>query len=186
MFRKKEKFCSVRTPQLWYSTAVKTVLLWNSSIVLQFSYRVARLENSRAVGWLWSEAALGGGPSPTIDCLALICLLCSSPHQSALPYPALLSVLFYALVWWGVFFHVSSALFQLSQGNTVFSLLWKVKMHCMSQRGVTYIERSPHPWALIGLSSCKSSQFDWSKRHCPNWSEWSHTNWSVKMLMGGI
>ena len=29
----------------------------------------------------------------------------------------------------------------------------------------------------------KFLQFAWSRRHCTNWSEWSHSDWSVKKLM---
>ena len=39
---------------------------------------------------------------------------------------------------------------------------------------------------LIQMRTPKSSQFDLSKRHCPDWSEWSYSDWSEKMQMREI
>lgn len=49
---------------------------------------------------------------------------------------------------------------------------------------LTYIERSPCPLSLIvhthANEGSKSSQFDWSKKHCADWSKWSFSGWLVK------
>ena len=50
-----------------------------------------------------------------------------------------------------------------------------------------YTDRSssPGPWLACTPANGypKSSQFDWSKRHCPDGAKWSCSDWSVKKLM---
>lgn len=49
----------------------------------------------------------------------------------------------------------TAAVFQLQLGNIVSGHRWKGKACSQSQRPLAYIHRSPHPWSLIGPSSCK-------------------------------
>ena len=91
-----------------------------------------------------------------------------------------------ALCWFAPFCSGNTcSTFQLQLGKRV--LREKGKCIHRARRELTYIDRSPHPWFLIGPSSCKwGSQIAeiWSKRHCLDWSKWGHSDWSVKMLMG--
>lgn len=54
----------------------------------------------------------------------------------------------------------------------------------LHQRGAD-LERSACPWYLIGPSLGRGGLqilTVWSESHCPDWAEWSHSEWSVKML----
>ena len=68
-----------------------------------------------------------------------------------------------------------------STRETVFS--GKGKCPLWATWEVAYIDRSPSPWTLIDPSSCTWGLqilvvFDWSTRHCPDWSKHSHSGWS--------
>lgn len=75
-----------------------------------------------------------------------------------------------------------------SWGNVVFSLQGKGKVCSLSQRvSDLYRERSlPGSWLFLSHTNkdSKSLQFHLSKGQDPGWSEWSHSDWSVKMPMG--
>ena len=46
---------------------------------------------------------------------------------------------------------------------------------------LTYIDRSHAP---VPMKTLNSLQFNWSKRHCPDQSEWCCSDWSVKIQWG--
>lgn len=100
------KLYSVQIAQLWYTTAVRTAWLWNSSIVLQLNYEASWLCNSSAVKQPWSEAPFW------FDSSALISSTCSALHASVLLCPALLYLFFSALVWQDIF-NISSSLLKM-------------------------------------------------------------------------
>ena len=75
------------------------------------------------------------------------------------------------------------------------TVLWRDVQGSSCRQGSTASlfsgKRKWAPWAGWELPFCphanedsKSSQFDWPRRHCPDWSEWSCCDWLVKMLMG--
>lgn len=92
----------------------------------------------------------------------------------------------FAPLWWDSFIwqgssKVSALAFPASPGgNAVFD---ENKVCSLSQRGTDLHREKFLPWSLIGLSFSTSSQFQWSKKHFPDWLEWSHSDWVVKRLM---
>lgn len=108
----------------------------------QLNCDIVRYEKSLAVAMrqTWGEAALRWAPLQLCSALlctgqsAPFCLLCSGESSSVFQARLLLC------------FSFSS-----SQGNTIFSLWWAN----WARGGLTYIDRSPCPWFLIGLSSCR-------------------------------
>lgn len=82
------------------------------------------------------------------------------------------SALACALLWQDAF------MFQLRLGGSVFTLLERESAVQEPEGGADlYRQKSPHP-VLDWLSSCK---WDlqilqvWPRRHCPDWSQWSHS-----------
>ena len=74
----------------------------------------------------------------------------------------------------------------LSQ-ETVFS--GKRKCSLRARGELTYIDRGPCPipnphWSILMQMKTPNLQFDWSKKHSPDSSKWSHSDWSVKKMMG--
>lgn len=114
----------MQTAPLQYNTAVRISWLWNSSIVLQYNYETVWLWNSMAVRWPLGKIPLQLGSSAPL-CSAPLHLLCSPLVQH--------------------YIHVSG-LWCLSSSwrNAIFSLWWKGKVGCSSQRGAnSYREKSP-------------------------------------------
>ena len=139
--------------QLWYSMAVKTAWPWNSSNVIEHSYK-----NRMAMRQLWGQASL------QLDSTA----------------PLLAGPL-----WWDIF-GVSA-----QPGKRCLQSLVERKNSCAPRaRGeLIYINRSPCPWSLINLSSCK-----WGLQihilrlvqKALSWLVRMELLWSVKKLMGDI
>lgn len=100
----------------------------------------------------------------TLRCFALLCsvLRCSHPSCSSLLH--------------GDTFSVSD----LTRESHSPDFGAKGTCSCLDKGVLTYIDRSSHCCSLIGQSSCKwgmkSSQFQWFKMHCPDWSECSHSD----------
>lgn len=120
--------------QLWNSMTVKQL----NKIVLQFNYQTAKLWNSTNVRWPSGKVVLRWVPlmtrylCPALVRSALLCLLCSR------------------LVGWDVFGVSGLA------GKTHASIFGKRESTLSELTGVlTYIERIPLPWLLIGSFSCK-------------------------------
>ena len=137
----------MQTAQWWYSIAVFSAMAENSTAVEQLSSVTAQLQSSTAMkqhgSRPWSEVAPGPGPSPARE-------LCSAPLLLALLCSALLCLLVCALVPWDVF--AVSALAGETQ-PPVFSV--KEKCPLQARGELTYADRSPCPWFLIGMSSCE-------------------------------
>lgn len=72
---------------------------------------------------------------------------------------------------------------QPRQGNTVFDENLKVYFH-EAEVKVAYIMNSACPRSLIGEFSCRGGLqvfTVWSKIHYTDWSEWSSSDWLVKV-----
>ena len=142
----------------------------NSSIVIQHS-----CENSVAVRRPWGQAPC------QLDHSVLPCYsapLCSSLLCPMLVCSALLKHL------WCFSSRVSAPEREIQ--SLVFD--GKLKYTPRATEELTYIDKSPcpGPWLVyphVNEDSKSPFQFDWYKRHCPNWSKWSCSDWSVKKQM---
>lgn len=144
-----------------------TAQLWDSSIVLRLNYEATWL-----VKWPWTHAFV------CLDCFALPWdeLVCSSLLCSACS----------SLVWSGLV-RCLSLVFQLQQGNTVFSLRWKGTVRSPSQREAdSYRQKSlplvPDWFILMQMKTLNLCSLI-NPKDSPHWPEWSHSDLWRKMLM---
>lgn len=157
-----------------------TVRLWNSSIVIQPNYDIAQLWNSTAWPWnsldeaAWARVLVLELHSISVRQLnsLLVRKLCSvSTRQVQLQ------------------FYSSSSEVLAATEETVFDANW----NCTPLRQVKLVstENSVCSWSLISPFSCKYLHevhaglqiltVWFVHKHCPDWSEWSCSNWSVDM-----
>lgn len=71
----------------------------------------------------------------------------------------------------------TSSVFQSSEGNAVFG--GKGKCAPLARGELAYMNHRSGPWLSYPHTNedSKALQFDWFKRHSPDWSEKSHSGW---------
>lgn len=156
----KKEIYSVQTAQLWYSMAMRiawlcnslsvTAQLWNSMTVKQHGYKEALgLGNP-------GENSLERGPS-------LARQLWYAPVCSILPCASLLCSADTALV------------FQLQLRKPHLQPSVERKNALFKPQRVSLSMVSD--WFILVQMRTPNTQFNWSKMHCSEWSEWSHSGW---------
>ena len=140
----------------------------NSSIMIQYGY-----ENSIAIEWLWSQAALGLGLFLGRQLNSFppwSALLCSLPVCFVLCLSAMFMVCFILLH----FTLVRHLHFQLIQEDAVFLPLWEEKVHSMSQSRPDLCGQKSSPlvpdWSILTQMRTLNSHC-LVQKHCPFWSE---------------
>lgn len=128
--------CQQESP-IW-GAGRKLSSLQNSSIVIQQGCEAASL----------ASLLLNGLPCSAPSCSALCCVICSADLICSIPFHS-------ALAGTGLFHSAPrDSLSVLARpGKRSPSLLWKE--NSQSRGELAYMDGSPHPWSLIGLSSCQ-------------------------------
>lgn len=134
--------------------------------MLQFNYNAAWLWNSTAAGGPLAMRPLGQTPLHRQFCSVLVY---SGPFFSALPCSVVLQS--------GLVRFVCSApdsrlgCFSSSLESTAPSFVWKGKVHSSSWRGADLCRQKSPPlipdWFILIRPRTLDSQFDGSKKHCP-------------------